>query len=150
LHAAWSGAEKSTDSELERVLAASVNEIVKSQAQAGVDIPNDGELGKPMRSKSDLAAWGTYIFGRLDGFGPTPAGAAAPDRAIAGQPMRIVGQRWEQRQFRTSTLRERSFRARHRARRASDRSRIAASTRYVAILQISRLPRAQPAFPRPS
>jgi hypothetical protein len=27
-------------------------------------------FGKPMRSTSDLAAWGTYIFGRLSGFGP--------------------------------------------------------------------------------
>ena len=62
-------------------------------------MPNDGEFGKPMRAAADLAAWGTYIFGRLSGFGPTPAGAAAPDRARPGQPMRIVGERWEQREF---------------------------------------------------
>jgi 5-methyltetrahydropteroyltriglutamate--homocysteine methyltransferase len=95
LIAAWSAA----DSDLDAMLAASVADIVKAQAQAGVDVANDGELGKPMRSKSDLAAWGTYIFGRLGGFGPTPAGSAAPDRAVAGTPMRIVGERWEQRQF---------------------------------------------------
>ncbi|MBV8744012.1 MAG: cobalamin-independent methionine synthase II family protein [Xanthobacteraceae bacterium] len=95
LIAAWSTA----DSDIDAVLSASVTDIVKAQAQAGVDVPNDGELGKPMRSKSDLAAWGTYIFGRLGGFGPTPVGSAAPDRAGAGQPMRIVGERWEQRQF---------------------------------------------------
>jgi 5-methyltetrahydropteroyltriglutamate--homocysteine methyltransferase len=95
LIAAWSAA----DSDLDSVLAASVTGIVNAQVQAGIDIPNDGELGKPMRSKSDLAAWGTYIFGRLGGFGPTPSGSAAPNRAVAGQPMRIVGERWEQRQF---------------------------------------------------
>jgi 5-methyltetrahydropteroyltriglutamate--homocysteine methyltransferase len=95
LIAAWSAA----DSDIDPVLAASVTDIVNAQVQAGIDIPNDGELGKPMRSKSDLAAWGTYIFGRLGGFGPTPAGSAAPNRAAAGQPMRIVGERWEQRQF---------------------------------------------------
>jgi 5-methyltetrahydropteroyltriglutamate--homocysteine methyltransferase len=95
LIAAWSLA----DSDIDAVLSASVTDIVKAQAQAGVDVANDGELGKPMRSKSDLAAWGTYIFGRLGGFGPTPAGSAAPNRAVAGQPMRIVGERWEQRQF---------------------------------------------------
>ena len=95
LMAAWSAA----DSDLNSVLAGSVTDIVNVQAQAGVDVPNDGELGKPMRSKSDLAAWGTYIFGRLGGFGPTPAGSAAPNRAVVGQPMRIVGERWEQRQF---------------------------------------------------
>jgi 5-methyltetrahydropteroyltriglutamate--homocysteine methyltransferase len=95
LIAAWSAA----DTDIDPVLTASVTDIVNAQVQAGVDVVNDGELGKPMRSKSDLAAWGTYIFGRLGGFGPTPAGSAAPNRAAAGQPMRIVGERWEQRQF---------------------------------------------------
>ena len=95
LIAAWSAATSDVDA----MLAASVTDIVNAQVKAGVDIANDGELGKPMRSKSDLAAWGTYIFGRLGGFGPTPAGSAAPNRAVAGQPMRIVGERWEQRQF---------------------------------------------------
>jgi 5-methyltetrahydropteroyltriglutamate--homocysteine methyltransferase len=95
LIAAWSAAASDVDA----MLATSVTDILNAQVQAGVDVPNDGELGKPMRSKSDLAAWGTYIFGRLGGFGPTPAGSAAPNRAVAGQPMRIVGERWEQRQF---------------------------------------------------
>src|SRR5262245_38851399 len=98
---AWSnpatGAQQ--EQQLEALLRASVDEIVRAQLKAGVDVPNDGEFGKPMRSASDLAAWGTYIFGRLSGFGPTPPGAAAPDRAAAGQPMRIVGRRWEQREF---------------------------------------------------
>src|SRR5262245_43732219 len=84
---------------LQALLRSSVADVVTEQLRAGVDVPNDGEFGKPMRAASDLAAWGTYIFGRLSGFGPTPAGAAAPDRAAAGQPMRIVGQRWEQREF---------------------------------------------------
>jgi 5-methyltetrahydropteroyltriglutamate--homocysteine methyltransferase len=97
LHAAWSAG--GDQSGLDALLSESVNESVKAQVAAGVDVPNDGELGKPMRSKSDLAAWGTYIFGRLGGFGPTPAGAAAPNRASPGKPMRIVGERWEQRQF---------------------------------------------------
>src|SRR6476659_5093938 len=95
LIAAWSAATSDVDA----MLAASVTDIVNAQVKAGVDIPNDGELGKPMRSKSDLAAWGTYIFGRLGGFGPTPAGSAAPNRAVAGETMRIVGERWEKRKF---------------------------------------------------
>ncbi len=52
-----------------------------------------------MRSAADLAAWGTYIFDRMSGFGPTLAGTEAPDKAVAGQPARIVGLRWEQREF---------------------------------------------------
>lgn len=87
------------DAELDALLRSSVSDVVGDQLQAGVDIPNDGEFGKPMRSSSDLAAWGVYIFGRLAGFGPAPASAVAPNRAAIGQPMRIVGERWEQRTF---------------------------------------------------
>ena len=85
--------------ELDDLLRSSVKDVVKAQSDAGVDVPNDGEFGKPMRGASDLAAWGTYIFGRISGFGPTPPGAAAPDQTPPGQPMRIVGRRWEMREF---------------------------------------------------
>jgi 5-methyltetrahydropteroyltriglutamate--homocysteine methyltransferase len=88
-----------TDTEIDRLLKSAVADVVKAQQAVAVDVPNDGEFGKPMRAAADLAAWGTYIFGRLSGFGPTPAGAAAPDRAKPDQPMRIVGERWEQREF---------------------------------------------------
>lgn len=97
----WSKPTNSAQEEqsLDKLLRGSVATIVADQLNAGVDIPNDGEFGKPMRAASDLAAWGTYIFGRISGFGPTPPGAAAPARAMSGQPMRIVGERWEQRDF---------------------------------------------------
>jgi 5-methyltetrahydropteroyltriglutamate--homocysteine methyltransferase len=81
------------------LLRTSVDDVVARQVKAGVDIPNDGEFGKPMRARSDLAAWGTYIYGRLSGFGPTPSGAAAPARVERGKPMRIVGERHEMRDF---------------------------------------------------
>jgi 5-methyltetrahydropteroyltriglutamate--homocysteine methyltransferase len=98
LREAW-GKSGIADSELDELLQAAVADIVKTQRALGVDVPNDGEFGKPMRAAADLAAWGTYIFGRLAGFGPTPAGKAAPPRNPAGAPMRIVGERWEQREF---------------------------------------------------
>jgi len=101
LQKAWSRPAESSqqESELQALLQASVSAVVAEQLKAGVDIPNDGEFGKPMRSALDPAAWGTYIFNRLSGFGPTPPDAVAPDRAIEGQSMRIVGERWEQREF---------------------------------------------------
>jgi 5-methyltetrahydropteroyltriglutamate--homocysteine methyltransferase len=80
-------------------LRAAVDEVVRAQIEAAVDIPNDGEFGKPMRAASDRGAWGNYIFDRLSGFGPTPPEAVAPDIAAPGTPMRIVGVRWEQREF---------------------------------------------------
>ena len=101
LREAWSTKTNSPQDEaaVQAVLRSSVAEVVAAQAKTGIDIPNDGEFGKPMRVASDFAAWGTYIYGRLSGFGPTPPGAAAPNRAAPGQAMRIVGERWEQRDF---------------------------------------------------
>jgi 5-methyltetrahydropteroyltriglutamate--homocysteine methyltransferase len=100
LRDAWS---KPTETSHERaaldaLLHESVTTVVADQLEAGITIPNDGEFGKPVRAASDSAAWGTYIFGRLTGFGPTPPGAA-PACVAPGQPMRIVGERWEQRAF---------------------------------------------------
>src|SRR5215469_5490944 len=83
LREAWAKPGAS-DAEIDALLKSAVDDVVKAQQAVAVDIPNDGEFGKPMRAASDLAAWGTYIFGRLSGFGPTPAGAAAPGRNTPG------------------------------------------------------------------
>jgi 5-methyltetrahydropteroyltriglutamate--homocysteine methyltransferase len=96
---AWSKATSADEQRLNALLRTSVADVVSSQTKVGVDIPNDGEFGKPMRARSDLAAWGTYIYGRLSGFGPTPAAAAAPARVERGKAMRIVGERHEMRDF---------------------------------------------------
>jgi 5-methyltetrahydropteroyltriglutamate--homocysteine methyltransferase len=79
LREAWSRPinDAREEADLQALLQKSVVNVVAEQKKFDVDIPNDGEFGKPMRSASDLAAWGTYIFNRLSGFGPTPAGAEA-------------------------------------------------------------------------
>lgn len=84
---------------LQARLRSAVGEVVVAQTKAGVDIPNDGEFGKPMRAAVDRGAWGNYIFNRVSGFVPTPPEKVAPDTAPPGAPMRIVGVRWEQREF---------------------------------------------------
>ena len=76
---------------LQARLRSAVGEVVLAQRTAGIDIPNDGEFGKPMRAASDRGAWGNYIFDRVSGFGPTPRQSVAPDTAAPGAPMRIVG-----------------------------------------------------------
>jgi 5-methyltetrahydropteroyltriglutamate--homocysteine methyltransferase len=53
-------------------LAAAVTNVVNKQRDIGIDIPNDGEFGKPMSAAYDYGAWWNYAFERLDGF-------AAPD-----------------------------------------------------------------------
>ena len=87
------------EKELNALLKSSVADVVRAQIAAGIDVPNDGEFGKPMRSASDLAAWGVYIFDRISGFGPAPREALAPERVVAGQPMRIVMRPLEQHKF---------------------------------------------------
>ncbi|HWO41388.1 MAG TPA: cobalamin-independent methionine synthase II family protein [Candidatus Eisenbacteria bacterium] len=98
LRAMWSKPD-AAEEELASLLRSAVSEVVRAQTKAGIDIPNDGEFGKPMRAATDRGAWGNYIFGRLSGFAPTPPEAVAPDTARPGAPMRIVGVRWEQREF---------------------------------------------------
>ncbi|MGH9740109.1 MAG: cobalamin-independent methionine synthase II family protein [Candidatus Acidiferrales bacterium] len=50
--------------EFEDSLAASVAEVVKLQAKAGIDVVNDGEFGK--------SSWSNYILERISGFEPRP------------------------------------------------------------------------------
>jgi 5-methyltetrahydropteroyltriglutamate--homocysteine methyltransferase len=51
---------------------------VREQHELGIDIPDDGEFGKPVAGSYDYGAWWNYAFGRLSGFSPagTPAAAA--------------------------------------------------------------------------
>jgi 5-methyltetrahydropteroyltriglutamate--homocysteine methyltransferase len=56
--------------EYDKCLAASVDQIVRKQRDIGIDIPDDGEFGKPMASSYDYGAWWNYAFARMDGFAP--------------------------------------------------------------------------------
>jgi len=46
-------------------LADSVGEVVREQAQAGIDVPSDGEFGKSI-------SWSQYALERLSGFERRP------------------------------------------------------------------------------
>src|SRR6516162_9196833 len=50
----------SNEREFEAILAGAVADIVRRQVEAGVDIVNDGEMGKP--------SYATYVKDRLEGF----------------------------------------------------------------------------------
>ena len=49
-------------------LRAAVAAVVRQQAQTGLDVVNDGEFGKAMRSGTDFGAWWSYVYPRLAGF----------------------------------------------------------------------------------
>ena len=56
------------DETLQPRLRAAVGDIVRQQAETGVDVVNDGEYGKAMRSAMDFGAWWSYVYPRLAGY----------------------------------------------------------------------------------
>lgn len=57
-----------SDDELEKGLRSAVADVVQRQIDAGIDIVNDGEFGKPTIDDVNFDAWGSYILGRLGGY----------------------------------------------------------------------------------
>jgi 5-methyltetrahydropteroyltriglutamate--homocysteine methyltransferase len=51
-------------------LKSSVTDVVRRQRDVGIDIPDDGEFGKPTSGTYDYGPWWSYAFARLDGFAP--------------------------------------------------------------------------------
>jgi 5-methyltetrahydropteroyltriglutamate--homocysteine methyltransferase len=70
LNRARAQGEKVDDAVYAQCLSAAVAEVVRKQRAAGIDIPDDGEFGKPMAAQYDYAAWWNYAFARLQGFEP--------------------------------------------------------------------------------
>jgi 5-methyltetrahydropteroyltriglutamate--homocysteine methyltransferase len=56
------------DATLQPRLRAAIGDVVRRQASSGIDIVNDGEFGKAMRSAMDFGAWWSYVYRRLQGF----------------------------------------------------------------------------------
>src|SRR5580693_8728316 len=69
--------ESKGDAAYAQCLAASVADVVKKQRELGVDIPDDGEFGKPVGGSYDYGAWWNYAFARMSGFSPAGSPAAA-------------------------------------------------------------------------
>src|SRR6202451_270361 len=62
--------ESKGDAAYAQCLASSVADVVKKQRELGVDIPDDGEFGKPVGGSYDYGAWWNYAFARMSGFSP--------------------------------------------------------------------------------
>ena len=69
--------ESKGDAAYAQCLASSVADVVKKQRELGVDIPDDGEFGKPVAGSYDYGAWWNYAFARMSGFSPAGSLAAA-------------------------------------------------------------------------
>jgi len=53
---------------LEPKLTSAVSDVMRQQIEAGVDVVNDGEYGKPVTDEVDYGAWATYVYQRVSGF----------------------------------------------------------------------------------
>ncbi len=94
-------------------LTSAVGEVVRKQVEAGIDIVNDGEFGKPMSDEVDYGAWATYIYQRLSGYEmrDLPTDFSAINTIMRGSKDRVdfaefyesgeagVGARWRPRRF---------------------------------------------------
>jgi 5-methyltetrahydropteroyltriglutamate--homocysteine methyltransferase len=60
--------DNSPDSTLLPRLRSAVAEVVHEQVRFGIDVVNDGEFGKAMRSAMDFGAWWSYVYPRLAGY----------------------------------------------------------------------------------
>jgi len=58
------------DAAFDQILAGAVAEVVRKQRDVGIDIPDDGEFGKPVAGAYDYGAWWNYAFARMSGFSP--------------------------------------------------------------------------------
>jgi 5-methyltetrahydropteroyltriglutamate--homocysteine methyltransferase len=56
-------------------LRSAVHEVVDRQRQLGIDVVNDGEYGKAMRTRLDYGAWIGYVIERFTGFAVAEPGA---------------------------------------------------------------------------
>jgi 5-methyltetrahydropteroyltriglutamate--homocysteine methyltransferase len=70
LNRARAQGEKVDDAAYGQCLAAAVAGVVRKQRELGVDIPDDGEFGKPMAANYDYGVWWNYAFARMQGFVP--------------------------------------------------------------------------------
>ena len=54
----------------EAVLGTAVRDVVRQQAETGIDVPGDGEFGKAMAQRVNYGSWWRYSWQRLGGIEP--------------------------------------------------------------------------------
>jgi 5-methyltetrahydropteroyltriglutamate--homocysteine methyltransferase len=87
-HRARAVGEPVDEAAFRQTLRGAVADVVRRQRDIGIDIPGDGEFGKPMATHVQYGAWLRYSWARLGGLDfPTAPGAfdAAPRRSRPGE-----------------------------------------------------------------
>jgi 5-methyltetrahydropteroyltriglutamate--homocysteine methyltransferase len=86
-HHAHEAGEAIDETAFRQTLSAAVAEVVRRQHELGIDIPGDGEFGKPMGQRVNYGSWWRYSWQRLGGLDPAGAGLydMAPRRSRPGE-----------------------------------------------------------------
>jgi 5-methyltetrahydropteroyltriglutamate--homocysteine methyltransferase len=85
-HAVETG-EPMPEDTLDTTLRNAVQEVVQRQRDIGIDVPGDGEFGKPMSTRVQYGSWWRYSWGRLGGLktGTASIYEMAPHRSKPGK-----------------------------------------------------------------
>jgi 5-methyltetrahydropteroyltriglutamate--homocysteine methyltransferase len=79
--AAKQGGEPYDEAALQKRITGAVRDVVRKQAEVGIDIVNDGELSK--------SSWGAYFSGRLSGVEARPGQMSMPATGIIARDERV-------------------------------------------------------------
>src|SRR5579883_1289660 len=85
-HRAHEAGEPIDSVTFQQTLRDAVAEVVRHQRDIGIDIPGDGEFGKPMATRIQYGSWWRYSWGRLGGlkFGEPSPFDTTPRRSRPG------------------------------------------------------------------
>ncbi len=101
-HRAHEAGEPLDDAAFQQTLRAAVADVVRRQRDTGIDIPGDGEFGKPMAQRVQYGSWWRYSWQRLGGLefaGPGPYDTT-PRRSRPGEvALTSFGDRRDRSQF---------------------------------------------------
>src|SRR5262245_64393564 len=76
--------ESADDAAYAGCLASAVAGVVRKQREVGIDIPDDGEFGKPMAANYDYGVWWNDAFARMAGLVPAEGGPGSQHRRTSG------------------------------------------------------------------
>jgi len=101
LNRARAKGEKIDDARYAQCLASAVIDVVRKQSELGVDIPDDGEFGKPMAANYDYGVWWNYAFARMEGFVPAESVPESQHKrsSVADLALTTIGNRRDWQKF---------------------------------------------------